>query len=200
MARILLRKSAGRLFLPTEDYCEFSALAVKRRRRSSTGREFFMKGDRDGQERLVAAMLPNLIHDSGWEIQLDLHSVFPYWREIADEDTAAHAEPLKIITGILWVEVENSGWMQQLQYRKPFLLKSINAFLKKSRIRDIRYVLPEGKEQELEKTGKMVRFVAPSAAEVRKFERQIESIADTASREALMRFWYLAHACQRDEE
>ncbi len=148
----------------------------------------------------LGAALPGLIRDCGWEIMLDMHSVFSHWQILADEDTAEHAAPLKIVAGVLWVEVENSGWMQDLQYRKPQLLHSINRFLKKSRIRDLRFVLPEGVKQEVEKKAEPIRFIAPPPEKVREFAQQIESINDTASREALMRFWYLAHACQRPSE
>ena len=159
-----------------------------------------MKKNRDNKQRPLAATLPGLIRDCGWEIQLDMHSVFAHWRELADQDTADHAQPLKIIAGVLWVEVENSGWMQDLQYRKVQLLKNINAFLQKSRIRDVRYVLPEGLKPVAEQKTGAIRFIAPPAEQVREFAQQIESISDTASREALMRFWYLAHACQREGE
>ena len=148
----------------------------------------------------LGAALPGLIRDCGWEIMLDMHSVFSHWKILADEDTAEHAAPLKIVAGVLWVEVENSGWMQDLQYRKVQLLKNINAFLQKSRIRDVRYVLPEGLKPVAEQKTGAIRFIAPPAEQVREFAQQIESISDTASREALMRFWYLAHACQREGE
>ena len=62
-----------------------------------------------------ADMLPQLIARRGWETQLDLHSVFPNWREIVDPETAGHCRPLKIRRGVLWLEVENSAWLQQLQ-------------------------------------------------------------------------------------
>ena len=41
------------------------------------------------------------------------------------------------------------------------------------------------------------RGLEPSNVFILAFERQIESIADDGCREALLRFWYLAHACRK---
>lgn len=147
----------------------------------------------------MAALLPNLVRDRGWEIQLDMHSVFARWPEVVDETTAAHARPQKIVRGVLWVEVENSAWLQQLQYQRHVLLESINGFLEKSQIQEIRLTLPEKPDKPVEEKG-AVRFAAPQAAEIESFEQQIAFIDDADCRQALMRFWYLTRACQRDDE
>ena len=75
----------------------------------------------------VADILPSLVRQNGWEVQLDLHSVFGNWVELVDPETAGHCRPLKIRQGILWLEVENSAWLQQLRFQKYQLLETINA-------------------------------------------------------------------------
>ena len=41
----------------------------------------------------MAEILPGLVHDKGWQKQLDLHTIFTDWREIATEEVVKHAQP-----------------------------------------------------------------------------------------------------------
>ncbi len=77
--------------------------------------------------------MPGVLRDRGWEAKVELHSIFPKWKQVVDETTAEHTEPLKIVKGTLWVEVENSAWLQQFQFQKVFLLKAINTLLKREK-------------------------------------------------------------------
>lgn len=153
-------------------------------------------GPKKGAEAL-AAVLPGLSRDNGWQRKLKLHSVFDHWTVIVDEDVAKHAEPLKIVQNVLWVEVENSAWIQQLQYQKLIILDALNEFLQDVQLEDIRLVIKD--ERKVEKhEGPSVRFVSPPADEIAAFEDQAATIKDEDAREALVRFWYLCHACKRD--
>lgn len=152
---------------------------------------------RENMKRKMAAILPGVLRDRGWETQIELHLIFPHWAKVVDETTAAHAEPLKIVKGTLWVEVENSAWMQQFQFQKMFLLESINGFLKGAKIHDIRFVLPHSENRPCAEEEK-VRFAAPHPDDVKRFEEQAAFIEDEATREALIRFWYLSKACVRE--
>ena len=143
-------------------------------------------------------VLPWLSRNMGWEKQLDLHSIFANWKKIVDEDLQEHAQPLKIERGVLWLEVENSSWLQQLQYSKMELVESVNRSLKLTSIKDIKMVLPKGEIfKKPENHGPVVQFVRPAAEKIDAFQRQVECIADEKCREALMQFWYLAEACKR---
>jgi len=152
--------------------------------------------------RSVTELLPEIIEDFGWEKQLDLHSIFPLWRQLVSEELGRYAEPLKIERGVLWLKVESSAWMQQFQYEKLVLLEELNNHLRISRLKDVRMVLPTTAEKmkadEQDGGGDSVSFVTPDEESVRAFEKQIESIDDEKCRESLMRFWYLAHACRRN--
>lgn len=154
---------------------------------------------KNDHQNTVSGVLPWLSRNMGWEKQLDLHSIFVNWRDIAGEEFREHAEPLKIERGVLWLEVENSSWLQQFQYVKIELMENLNRCLKLTSIKDIKMVLPKGdvfKKQE--KPGPVVTFVRPSAAKISAFQRQVECISDEKCREALMQFWYLAEACKRE--
>lgn len=157
------------------------------------------KGRKKDKEKPVSSLIPGIIRDRGWQKQIELHSIFPHWKEVVDPDAAEHAVPLKIVRGVLWLEVENSAWLQQLQFQKVLLLEAINGFLKKSSIRDVRFVLPSGDAKD-DKKDDRIRFIAPSPEEVKEFEKQVAFIEDEKVRESLIRFWYLSKACVRESD
>lgn len=156
------------------------------------------------QGNSISGVLPGLLRQRGWEYQLDLHSIFPRWQELVGEEMCEHARPLKIEKEVLWLEVDNSSWMQQFQYEKMELLEALNKVLRISRIKDIKMTLPKGKGVKAgppgRKSGPAIEFVRPSEDKVAAFQRQVECIADEKCREALMQFWYLAQACKRKKE
>lgn len=67
------------------------------------------------------------------------HSIFISWKEIVGNSLAMQTKPRFIRNQILFLDVSNSVWMQQLQFLKPTLLKNINNFLGESFIKDIRF-------------------------------------------------------------
>lgn len=160
-----------------------------------------MAGVRRDKKNDIAAVLPSLLRDNGWEKQLDLHTIFPNWQKLVGDEIGEHAQPLKIERGVLWLEVENSSWLQQLQFEKLELLEILNRFLRLSTLKDIKMVLPKGEiRQKTAKPPPNVSFVRPSAEKIAAFQRQVECIADEKCREALMQFWYLAEACKREKK
>ncbi len=147
----------------------------------------------------ISNILPGVIQQKGWKIQLEQYDIFRKWNELVDEEVAQCSKPLKIDKGILWLEVENSAWLQQLQYQKHWLLEELNRFLTLSRLSDIRLVVDTGARRKQEKPKGKIKFVPPSPEEFEKFKKKTEWIEDEESREALRNFWYLHHACRRDE-
>ncbi len=147
---------------------------------------------------VVTNALSRVIHDQGWDQQLDMHSVFLVWEELVGETLASCTRPIKIVKGTLWVEVDTSSWMQQIQFEKVTLLEKINDSLKISRIRDLRFLLPEKLHVERKLPETQLRFLSPDGEELKKFQEQTAGIDDEKSREALVRLWYLSHACKRE--
>ncbi|MGI9570435.1 MAG: DUF721 domain-containing protein [Desulfobulbia bacterium] len=155
-----------------------------------------MVWQKKNKDKGVAAVLPKLMRERGWEKQLDLHSIFPRWQELVGDEVSDHAHPLKIVRGTLWIEVENSSWMQHLQYQKIELLDLLNQSLRLTRLSDIKMVLPVGKKGSAKEPEHSVSFVSPDEAKIAAFEQQVSCIADEKCREALMQFWYLSQACK----
>jgi hypothetical protein len=148
----------------------------------------------------LAQVLPDLVRAKGWEVRLEQYTLLGRWRELVDEDLAAFARPCRIDKGVLWLEVENSSWLQQFQYQTEELLATLNGCLHHSTLKGIRMVLPTAEVVE-EIPGSSpagLRFIKPDEAEVATFRRQVEGIADEQCREALVRLWYLSRACRRE--
>jgi hypothetical protein len=157
----------------------------------------------DGKKRQkvsLSSVLPEIVRSQGWEKQLELYTLFSHWREVVDEQFATYAWPQKVDRGVLWLEVENSSWLQQFQYQKIELLATLNRALRLSRLKDIRMVLPSGSaEQAVPAANLRLRFIKPDQEKVAAFRRQVETIADPECREALFRLWYLDQACRQEK-
>ena len=147
----------------------------------------------------LSGTMPGLLKEKGWEHSFDQHRVFADWHSLVDGEVGQHARPLKVVKDVLWLEVANSAWMQQLHYQKTVLLDQLNAHLRISRFRDIRFSVAEEEHQpeQAKEVEQPLRFVPPPQEQVEAFEKQIESIADEAIRESLMRLWYISQACQK---
>jgi predicted nucleic acid-binding Zn ribbon protein len=148
----------------------------------------------------VGKVLTGVVSDNGWAIQLDLHSIFPRWADLVGKELADNTRPLKIERRVLWLEVDNSAWLQQLQYQKLELLDILNGVLRLSQLRDIKMLLPKGGGKPSAPPPPKVRFVRPSREKVEAFRHQIAVIEDEQCREALMQFWYLSQACRNDNK
>ena len=112
-------------------------------------------------------------------------------------EMADHATPEKIVKNVLFVQVENSAWIQQFQYRKMELLDIFNGHLKLSQLSDIKFKPATKKQREKKEEKGGIQFISPSSEEQEAFRRQIAIVDDEKIRESLMRLWYLDHACKR---
>ncbi len=145
----------------------------------------------------LSTTFAGLIRDREWEQKFDQHRIFPEWKNLVDEETAAYSRPLKVVKDILWLEVENSAWVQQLQFKKIMLLETLNSYLAISYFSDIRFTVKQTKKIKAKPAGQQVHFVPPSAEEIEQFKKQLEFIDDEDIKESMTRLWYLSHACKR---
>jgi hypothetical protein len=150
--------------------------------------------------RKITGVLPGVVRDMGWDVKLDMHSFFPIWEKVVSDNAASCSRPLKIVKDVLWLEVENSTWMQQLLFEKMQILDDINAALTLSRIRDIKFVLPQDDDPPMREEIGEITFIPPDPEAVKRFEKQVSVIEDDAAREALVRLWYLSKACRRTKD
>jgi predicted nucleic acid-binding Zn ribbon protein len=144
----------------------------------------------------ISALLPRVARQQGWQRQLDRHSLFLHWDALVGQPISSHAHPLKIVNNVLWLEIANSAWMQELQFQKLQLLETLNKTLRVSRLKDIRFTLADS-DTSKERPEPSVHFSRPAPAATEAFQHQIASIEDEKIRDALMNLWYQSHSCRR---
>ena len=139
----------------------------------------------------IATLLSGIIKDRDWQKILNRHRVFEFWDKAVGKDIAAHARP-KFIRGlVLWVDVSDSVWMQQLHLQKNYLLEAINKRLGEDQLEDIRFQLTSRLKDSVGQAEDQELVVArkPDPKDEAEFEGIISMIEDDEIRESLRKIW-----------
>jgi|GEM_PF-124457 len=145
----------------------------------------------------IGNLLGSLSLDRKWSERLGLHALFLFWGEVVGEEIAARARPTIIRGTVLWVEVSDPVWLQQLHLERGTLLSEINRRLSsETKLTDIRFQLNSDLDQE--STPTEAEDLAParqplSPEEARDLETLLASLADDEARVTMRRFWLKAH-------
>ena len=149
---------------------------------------------REEQSRKIGAvdirgLLARVIRKKKWHNRLELHGVFSFWDEVVGPDISGRAQPTCIRGSVLWVEVIDPIWMQQLHLQKLLLLDLINRRLDKGAISDIRFKL----NSELCRTKPAALPKKPARPidkkKLQEFEEQLVPLRDEEVKKALLRLW-----------
>ncbi len=141
----------------------------------------------------VENIVRRLVRINRWEKQLELYSIFLLWEQLVAEEISEHAKPVRIDRDVLWLEVENSSWMTEFQYRRVEIEDGVNSRLISGRIREVRMALPKKGKTFTPRSPlrpQVVEGIPPSEEEHAAFCALAESIEDTACRESLISCWY----------
>jgi Uncharacterized protein conserved in bacteria len=149
-----------------------------------------------GQSRLTAVgtALPVVFAGKQWDMQWRLFCLSREWAEIVGDNVARLTAPAFFRKGTLWIFVQDSTWMHDLQYVKADLIARINRHLEGRFVADIRWKLYSSS---LAQSGQ--QFHAPKEidpGQEQAFCQMVETIANQQCREALERLWrtFAAHA------
>jgi predicted nucleic acid-binding Zn ribbon protein len=77
--------------------------------------------------------------------QLADHALWVHWDDVVGQTLAAHARPLRLRRGVLFVAVDSPEWMQELQFLKHELRERLNARLERTVVREVFVVLETGR-------------------------------------------------------
>lgn len=94
----------------------------------------------DGSPSPVGGLVDSLLEKWGVADQVERASIFGEWEDRVGEKLAARARPVRLDGGTLFVEVESSSWMMELQMMKRELLERINAGRERGRIEKLIFV------------------------------------------------------------
>lgn len=136
------------------------------------------------------SVLAEIVRDKKWQGRFELHQVFGRWQALVGVEISRHARPNRYHCRVLWVDVSDSVWHQQLQFLKNDLLVKLNRSLVNEQVEDIRFQLTSGwhGEQDNEKEVSPPPS-APSAAETAEIDRQLSYVEDEELRAAMRRCW-----------
>lgn len=139
----------------------------------------------------VSNLLAGIFRERNWAGRIRMHAVFDFWNEAVGSEIAAKTCPQVIRGKVLWVNVSDSVWMQQLHFQKMMLLEQINKRLGKEKIEDIRYHLDTRlKEFSETKSLQKANSVWPlDPGRVKEFEKMIAAVDDEGLKKSLKRLW-----------
>ncbi|MBI2372308.1 MAG: DUF721 domain-containing protein [Deltaproteobacteria bacterium] len=136
----------------------------------------------------VGPILTQLFRDLGLEPRLREQRVFEVWTEAVGDPVARHVQPAAIRDGLLFLTVDTSAWMQQLQFMKELLRTQLNQKLDGEIVREIYFKLgpaqPSGPRPRREPAPPWLQ-VALSEEELGQVERELQAVREPGVRDAL---------------
>ena len=91
--------------------------------------------------RRFASILKEVRRKEPWGRRLARNFVFRIWPRAVGEGISRAARPVSLKNNCLHVEVADSSWLYELEFRKQELLARINEHMEDSRIDEIRFTL-----------------------------------------------------------
>ena len=88
----------------------------------------------------IAKALKKLIKKQGMEKEINQQKASDVWGEVVGKKIKEHTEPKEVRFGVLIVKTSSPVWRQELQFQKKNIVDSINKKLKKTTIKDIRFI------------------------------------------------------------
>lgn len=86
----------------------------------------------------IGSIISRLLSGARWAEKVKDSRVFHIWNSVVGPDIARHAQPSLFRNGKLFVYVDSSAWLAQLdRYLKAGIIKKLNEKLGKKRVSDI---------------------------------------------------------------
>lgn len=84
--------------------------------------------------------LEDLVMRRRWAGRLDGARIFDIWDQVAGEEIAAHASPVKLHGGVLVIAAHDAGWATQLKYFTGEIQGRANSLMGPDTVRHIQIV------------------------------------------------------------
>ena len=86
-------------------------------------------------------VLKNVLKKQGLSRELEKYELWESWGQIVGLELAKHSHPSQWKGNTLWIAVQHSAWIQEMQFLKAELLKKIKSSNPQLNIEDLRFVL-----------------------------------------------------------
>lgn len=110
----------------------------------NAGRRHVARSDRGASPSALSELLSQWVDHRGWQGALHDSQIHQRWPEIAGEEVAAHADPVRLRGGVLVVRAESGAWATQLRYLAPRLVERAQQVLGQDRVHRVQIVSGEG--------------------------------------------------------
>jgi predicted nucleic acid-binding Zn ribbon protein len=101
-----------------------------------------VKNERKSRPGRIGDALKDYLRSSGLEPRVEQATAIPDWKRLVGAQIAAVTEPISVsASGILFVAVKTSAWMNELSLMEPQLLRAINKNKTSGQIKKIRFRL-----------------------------------------------------------
>lgn len=139
----------------------------------------------------ISSVLGKMITRRHWQDRFELHEVFNFWKKAVGKEIAEHASPAKFRGKVLWIEVSDSIWMQQLQFLKIALIAKVNKEFKSVEVEDIRFqlIVPSDQPQKTSSPPPRPAGPPPDASDLSQFNASLADIDDPELKAAMIRCW-----------
>lgn len=89
----------------------------------------------------VGDLLARVLDRAGLAAKVEAASVVPEWEDRVGPQIAAVTEPLRVSEGTLFVAVQTSAWLMELNLMKGELMRHVNAGKSEGKIQQIVFVM-----------------------------------------------------------
>ena len=96
----------------------------------------------------VGDILPGVLSSIGMDEKMEEAKLLKEWPEIVGEAVARRSAPRCIIKGQLYIEVENSAWMQEIRFHQGKILERIKERFPGLKLKGIRLGLQRKRDEE----------------------------------------------------
>ena len=145
------------------------------------------KRESNGDVVALAEALASVYATKQWTRQWQLFQLVKSWPAIVGEQVAALTAPAFFRREVLWIHVQDSAWMQHLQYVKLDLLDRVNVALGDQPATDLRWLQRAFTAAEMPRSAPEPRPIDP--ARERMFIEMASSIPNLECRKALLDLW-----------
>jgi hypothetical protein len=147
----------------------------------------------------ITRVLDETLRHLGVGVKLNQHRVWSLWGEVVGPAISAHAQPSSIHGGRLFVAVEDSLWLHQLNYLRHRVLEELNSRLGKAALKEmvlrVGEVKPPTPSRSLDRPLPLPSSLAPQDQE--KMEEILSPVKELPCREVLERV-LLLHFCRKE--
>ena len=88
----------------------------------------------------ITGALKKFIKKRGIEKEINQQKAVDVWEEVVGKKIKENTDPVDVRFGVLTVKTSSPVWRQELQFQKKSIVDSINKRLKKTTIKDVRFI------------------------------------------------------------